>query len=65
MGKAVICPARSQVFQVYGDKLLVVQPAAVAKRLETDGQWTMAALDELVPPALVSPPALGDFVEGL
>jgi len=59
------CPARSQVFQVYGNRVLVVQIAAVAHRLETDGRWTLEALDRMLPSHLVRPARIADFVEGV
>jgi NAD(P)-dependent dehydrogenase (short-subunit alcohol dehydrogenase family) len=59
------CPAHSQLFQVYGNRLLVVQLASVAHRLETDGRWTPEALASALPGRLLAPPRLGDFVEGL
>ncbi len=59
------CPANSQVFQVYGSQLLVIQLASVAHRLSTQGQWTAEALDRALDGCLLAPPRLGDFVEGL
>jgi NAD(P)-dependent dehydrogenase (short-subunit alcohol dehydrogenase family) len=59
------CPANGQVFQVYGNKLLIVQLATVAHRLSTTGQWNAEALDRALAGHLVTPPRLNDFVEGL
>lgn len=59
------CPARSQVFQVYGRRLLVIAGAVVSARLENDGRWTAADLEAALAGRLVMPPRIADFVEGL
>jgi len=59
------CPARSQVFQVYGTRLLVIAGAVVTARLENDGRWTASDLDTALAGRLVVPPRIADFVEGL
>jgi NAD(P)-dependent dehydrogenase (short-subunit alcohol dehydrogenase family) len=59
------CPATSQVFQVYGNRVEVIGQSSVAVDLRTEGQWTVDALDRALKDKLPPPPRLGDFVEGL
>jgi NAD(P)-dependent dehydrogenase (short-subunit alcohol dehydrogenase family) len=60
------CPATAQVFQVYGDKLLVVSMPAPVHRFENDGRrWTPEAIGAALKDKLLRPPAIPDFVEGI
>jgi NAD(P)-dependent dehydrogenase (short-subunit alcohol dehydrogenase family) len=60
------CPARSQIFQIYGNRLLVIAGASVAASLVTGGRWTAEQLDAaLTMDRFVTPPRIADFVEGL
>jgi len=60
------CPATAQVFQVYGDRLLVVSMPSPVHRLENDGErWTPAAIGAALEGKLLDPPAIPDFVEGI
>jgi NAD(P)-dependent dehydrogenase (short-subunit alcohol dehydrogenase family) len=60
------CPARSQIFQVYGNRLLVIAGASVAASLVNDGRWTAEQLDAaLTTDRFETPPRIADFVEGL
>jgi NAD(P)-dependent dehydrogenase (short-subunit alcohol dehydrogenase family) len=60
------CPATAQVFQVYGDRLLVVSMPSPVHRLENGGErWTPAAIGAALEGKLLHPPAIPDFVEGI
>jgi NAD(P)-dependent dehydrogenase (short-subunit alcohol dehydrogenase family) len=60
------CPATAQVFQVYGDRLLVVSMPSPVHRLANDGErWTPAAIGAALEGKLLDPPAIPDFVEGI
>lgn len=59
------CPARSQIFQVYGDRLLVIAGGVVAARLQNAGRWSAETLDAALKDKLVQAPSISDFVEGL
>ncbi|MDZ4754237.1 MAG: SDR family NAD(P)-dependent oxidoreductase [Phycisphaerae bacterium] len=57
------CPADSQIFYVAGNVVRVLGIPAVSARVETAGRWTMDALQKVLPPKLVTPLTLEDFVE--
>ena len=59
------CPATAQVFQVYGDRLVVIAMPAPVHRLSHDGRWTPEAIGGALEGRLVAPPRIADFVEGL
>ena len=60
------CTATAQVFQVYGDRLLVVSMPAPVHRLHNDGvRWTPAAIERALEGRLLDQPEIPDFVEGL
>jgi NAD(P)-dependent dehydrogenase (short-subunit alcohol dehydrogenase family) len=59
------CPATSQVFHVYGNRLLVIAMPSAAHDLRNVGRWTAEDLDRAVPQRLLKPPDLYDFVERL
>jgi NAD(P)-dependent dehydrogenase (short-subunit alcohol dehydrogenase family) len=59
------CPATGQVFQIYGDRLVVIAMPAPVHRLATEGRWTPEALDAALAGRLLAPPSISDFVEGL
>lgn len=59
------CPATAQIFQIYGDRLVVVGMPAPVHRLENGARWTPEALDAALRDRLVAPPGIGDFVEGI
>lgn len=62
----VDCPATAQVFQVYGDRLVVVGMPTPVHRLENQGRrWTPEALDAALEGRLLTPPGIGEFVEGV
>jgi NAD(P)-dependent dehydrogenase (short-subunit alcohol dehydrogenase family) len=49
------CPADSQVFHVWGNRLAIIAMPDVSHLLETNGPWTFETLDREVVPRLVSP----------
>ena len=59
------CPATAQVFQIYGDRLLIVAMPAPVHRLENGARWTPEALDAALTNRLLVPPEISDFVEGV
>jgi NAD(P)-dependent dehydrogenase (short-subunit alcohol dehydrogenase family) len=60
------CPATAQIFQVYGDRLLVVSMPAPVERLENNGErWTPEAIERALEGRLHDPPEIADFVEGI
>jgi len=60
------CPATAQVFQVYGDRLLVVSmPSPVRRFVNGGARWTPEAIGAALEGELLTPPAIGDFVEGI
>jgi len=60
------CPATAQVFQVYGDRLLVVSMPSPVRRFENGGaRWTPEAIGAALEGELLTPPAMCDFVEGI
>jgi hypothetical protein len=59
------CPARSQIFQIYGNRLLVIAGASVAANLVNGGRWTAEEIEAALKDCLVQPPRIADFVEGL
>ena len=59
------CPATGQVFQIYGDRLVVVALPAPVHRLANDGRWTPEAIGHALDGRLATPPVISDFVEGL
>jgi NAD(P)-dependent dehydrogenase (short-subunit alcohol dehydrogenase family) len=60
------CPATAQVFQVYGDRLMVLSMPAPVHRLDNGGaRWTPEAIERALEGRLLEQPAIPDFVEGL
>jgi NAD(P)-dependent dehydrogenase (short-subunit alcohol dehydrogenase family) len=60
------CPATAQVFQVYGDRLMVVSMPAPVHRVDNAGaRWTPEAIERALEGRLLEQPAIPDFVEGL
>lgn len=59
------CPANSQVFHVYHNRLLVVAMATIAHDLRNTGRWTPEDLDRELRGRLLTPPELTDFTEHL
>ncbi len=57
------CPATSQIFHIYGNRVLVLAMPPIVHQLETDGRWTPEALDRELSGRAVAPPAIGDFLE--
>jgi NAD(P)-dependent dehydrogenase (short-subunit alcohol dehydrogenase family) len=55
------CPADGQCFHIQGNKLFVMEMMPVAHRLETEGRWTLDALDEILPSKLTTPPKSEQF----
>ncbi len=58
------CPATSQVFHVMGNRIYVIAISSIVHRLETQGRWTLEALDRELPGRLVRPLELDDFLRG-
>jgi len=56
------CPATSQVFHVGGNQIYVLAMSSIVHRLETDGRWTLDALDRELPSRLVQPLGLEGFL---
>lgn len=59
------CPATAQVFQIYGDQLIVVSMPSPVRRFANGTRWTPKAIGEALKGQLLTPPGIGDFVEGL
>ena len=59
------CPATAQVFQIYGDRLVVIAMPSPVHRLSGTGRWTPEAIERALEGRLLTPPAISDFVEGL
>lgn len=57
------CPANSQVFHIYGNRLIVLSMPPIVHDLRTDGRWTAEELDRVLPQRLVVPPQLSDFLD--
>jgi len=57
------CPANSQVFHTYGNRLIVLSMPPIVHDLRTDGRWTAEELDRVVPNRLVVPPQISDFLD--
>jgi NAD(P)-dependent dehydrogenase (short-subunit alcohol dehydrogenase family) len=57
------CPATAQVFHTYADRLIVVSMPSIVHDLRTDGRWTLDELDRQLPPLLLTPPLIEDFLE--
>lgn len=55
------CPADSQVFHVFGNRLMVIRISAIVQDLETDGRWTPEALDQALAGKLVRQTSAEDF----
>jgi NAD(P)-dependent dehydrogenase (short-subunit alcohol dehydrogenase family) len=62
---AADCPATGQVFQVYGNRVEVIDHSRVALDVRAEGRWTPEALDRALVGRLPAAPRLADFVEGL
>ncbi len=58
------CPATGQVFHVMGNQVYVFAVASIVHRLETQGRWTLEALDRELPGRLVRPMELHDILGG-
>jgi NAD(P)-dependent dehydrogenase (short-subunit alcohol dehydrogenase family) len=56
------CPADSQVFHVYGNRLMVVRISEIVHNLETEGRWTPEALDRALAGKLVKQTSIEDFL---
>jgi NAD(P)-dependent dehydrogenase (short-subunit alcohol dehydrogenase family) len=59
------CPATAQVFQIYGDRLMVVAMPAPVHDFANGERWTPAAIARVLDGKLLTPPEIPDFVEGL
>ena len=59
------CPATAQVFQIYGDQLVVIAMPAPVHRLANGARWTPEAIGNALDGRLLAPPTIADFVEGL
>ena len=58
------CPATAQVFQIYGDRLVVIALPAPVHRLHNGERWTPDAIGRALDGRLLTPPAIADFVRG-
>jgi NAD(P)-dependent dehydrogenase (short-subunit alcohol dehydrogenase family) len=56
------CPADSQVFHVYANRVVVLEMAHVAADIRTKGEWTIEELDRVLPSHLVTPRELAYFL---
>ena len=59
------CPATAQVFQIYGNRLVVIAMPSPVHRLSNAGRWTPESIERALEGRLLTPPAIADFVEGL
>ena len=60
---AADCTATAQVFHTYADRLIMVSMPSIVHDLRTDGRWTLDELDRQLPPLLLTPPRIEDFLE--
>ena len=58
---AADCPATGQLFHCDSNRVLVTSLPRVQELCQTDGQWTLAALDEALADALQAPANLTDW----
>ena len=58
---AADCPATGQLFHCDSNRVLVTSLPRVRELRQTDGQWTLAALDEALADALQAPANLTDW----
>ncbi len=58
---AADCPATGQLFHCDSNRVLVTSLPRVQELRQTDGQWTLAALDEALADALQAPANLTDW----
>jgi NAD(P)-dependent dehydrogenase (short-subunit alcohol dehydrogenase family) len=56
------CPANSQIFQVIGERILVLSMPPVVHTLKTSGRWTLEDLDRAIPSCLVRPVGLEELL---
>lgn len=56
------CPANAQLFQVYGSRLLVFSMPKIVHDLQTEGQWTLEALDNALAGRLVEHPKVEELL---
>src|SRR5438132_5327218 len=59
------CPSTSQVFHVYGNRLIVIAMPTGVHDLRNNGRWTAEDLERELPPLMLKPPDIYDFVERL
>ncbi len=59
------CPATSQTFQIYGNRVEVLNQCGIVADFRTEGRWKIEDLDKVLRDKLPPRPALGEFVEGL
>jgi NAD(P)-dependent dehydrogenase (short-subunit alcohol dehydrogenase family) len=59
------CPANGQIFQIYGDQIVVVSMPSPVTRLSNGARWTPEAIGRALQGKLLTPPRISDFVEGL
>jgi NAD(P)-dependent dehydrogenase (short-subunit alcohol dehydrogenase family) len=57
------CPANAQVFQLIGERLIVSSMPPIVHDLRTEGRWTLQELDRQLPPWLVKPLSVEDFLK--
>jgi NAD(P)-dependent dehydrogenase (short-subunit alcohol dehydrogenase family) len=55
------CPANSQVFHVFGNRVMVVRVSEIVHDLGTEGRWTPEALDRALDGKLVKQTSIDDF----
>jgi NAD(P)-dependent dehydrogenase (short-subunit alcohol dehydrogenase family) len=58
---AADCPATAQVFHITGNQLIVSAMPPILHKLETEGRWTLGALDRALAGHLVTPVGVDAF----
>lgn len=59
------CPATSQVFHIDSNRIFVLTMPPIVNRLQTEGRWTLEALDRELPSKLIEPQGLEAFIGGM
>jgi NAD(P)-dependent dehydrogenase (short-subunit alcohol dehydrogenase family) len=57
------CPASSQIFQIYGNRLKVLSMATIVHDLRTESRWTTTQIDEALRSCLIEPCSLSYYVD--
>lgn len=59
------CPSNSQVFQVYGSRIMILRVTQIEHSIKTSGRWTLDRLDAEIPPRLITSLELKDLAPDL